>query len=68
LNHLHKVLGVLQVLSSEAFAFDDRDVATVQLLSNLLVMAFARRSDRHVEPVLDMRLNPGFAAATASFQ
>jgi len=46
LNHLNKVLGILQVLSSEAFAFDDRDVATVQLLSHLMVMAFARKAER----------------------
>ena len=46
LNHLNKVLGILQVLSSDAFAFDDTDVARVQLLSQVMVMAFARKADR----------------------
>jgi GAF domain-containing protein len=50
LNHLNKVLGILQVLSAEAFAFDDRDVATVQLLSQLLVMAFTGKSNAR-EPI-----------------
>ncbi len=45
LNHLNKVLGVLQVLSAQEFAFNDRDVATVQLLSQLMVMAFAKKSN-----------------------
>ena len=45
LNHLNRVMGVLQVLSSQACAFDDRDVAAVQLLSQMLVMAFARREE-----------------------
>ena len=63
LNHLNRVLGILQVLSSEAYAFDDRDVATVQLLSNLMVMAFARRSDERSTIPLDSRLRLGLAAA-----
>lgn len=46
LTQLNRVLGILQVMSSEAFAFDDRDIATVQLLSHLMVMKFARKSDR----------------------
>ncbi len=46
LNHMNRVLGMLQVLSSDAFAFDDRDVATVQLLSHVMVMAFARKAER----------------------
>jgi hypothetical protein len=63
LNHLNRVLGILQVLSSEAYAFDDRDVATVQLLSNLMVMAFARRSDGPQHIPLDSRLRLGLADA-----
>jgi GAF domain-containing protein len=51
LNHLNKVLGILQVLSSETFAFDDRDVATVQLLSQVMVMAFARKAERRAMAV-----------------
>lgn len=51
LNHLNRVLGMLQVLSSEAFAFDDRDVATVQLLSHLMVMAFSRKAERRAMAV-----------------
>ena len=60
LNHLNRVLGILQVLSSQPFAFDDRDVATVQLLSQLMVMAFARRSERGELP-LDSRMRLAFA-------
>jgi GAF domain-containing protein len=62
LNHLNRVLGILQVLSSQPFAFDDRDVATVQLLSQLMVMAFARRSDPGEAP-LDSRMRLAFAGA-----
>jgi GAF domain-containing protein len=68
LHHLNKVMGILQVLSSEAFAFDDRDVATVQLLSQLMAMAFVHRSTRRVEPRLDTRMNLSFAADGASMR
>jgi GAF domain-containing protein len=65
LNHLNKVLGILQVLSSETFAFDDRDVATVQLLSQVMVMAFARKAERRamaVERGLKLSLAGGFTS------
>ena len=65
LNHLNRVLGVLQVLSSEAFAFDDRDIATVQLLSHLMVMAFSRRTDRRMEAIPANRMNFGKQAYLA---
>lgn len=41
-SHLNSVLGVLEVFSSHKNAFSDQDVATVQLLSGLLVVAIAR--------------------------
>ena len=43
--HLNSVLGVLEVFSSQKNAFSDQDVATVQLLSGLLVVAITRGGD-----------------------
>jgi putative methionine-R-sulfoxide reductase with GAF domain len=40
--HLNSVLGVLEVFSSHRSAFTDHDVATVQLLAGLLVVAITR--------------------------
>jgi putative methionine-R-sulfoxide reductase with GAF domain len=40
--HLNSVLGVLEVFSSEKNAFSNQDVATVQLLTGLLVVAITR--------------------------
>ena len=40
--HLNSVLGVLEVFSSRKCAFSDQDVATVQLLTGLLVVAITR--------------------------
>jgi len=40
--HLNSVLGVLEVFSSHRNAFTDHDVATVQLLAGLLVVAITR--------------------------
>jgi putative methionine-R-sulfoxide reductase with GAF domain len=45
--HLNSVLGVLEVFSSHKNAFSDQDVATVQLLSGLLVVAIARGADEN---------------------
>ena len=42
-SHLNSVLGVLEVFSSQRNAFSDQDVATVQLLTGLLVVAITRR-------------------------
>jgi putative methionine-R-sulfoxide reductase with GAF domain len=48
LRHLRSTLGVFEVLSSSADAFDGRDVATMQLLSSVMVSAIARLSSlRH---------------------
>jgi len=41
-SHLNSVLGVLEVFSSHRNAFTDQDVATVQLLTGLLVVAITR--------------------------
>lgn len=41
-SHLNSVLGVLEVFSSHKSAFTDHDVATVQLLAGLLVVAITR--------------------------
>jgi putative methionine-R-sulfoxide reductase with GAF domain len=55
LRHYRRTLGVFEVLSSSPSAFDQRDVATMQLLSSLMVAAIARistmtrdHSSRHV--------------------
>jgi hypothetical protein len=44
LRHLRRTLGVFEVLSSSAYAFDQRDVATMQLLAGMMVAAIWRRS------------------------
>lgn len=44
LRHFRKTLGVFEVLSGAPHAFDNRDVATMQLLSSLMVAAISRMS------------------------
>lgn len=44
LRHYRRTLGVFEVLSSAPFAFDHGDVATMQLLSSLMVAAMSRLS------------------------
>jgi GAF domain-containing protein len=44
LRHFHRTLGLFEVLSSSPGAFDERDVATMQLLSSLMVAAISRIS------------------------
>jgi GAF domain-containing protein len=44
LRHFHKTLGVFEVLSAAPHAFDHRDVATMQLLSSMMVAALSRIS------------------------
>ncbi len=47
LRHYHRTLGVFEVLSSTPSAFDERDVATMQLLSSMMVAAISRISTIH---------------------
>jgi putative methionine-R-sulfoxide reductase with GAF domain len=47
LRHFRRTLGVFEVLSSTPGAFDDRDVATMQLLSSMMVAAISRISSLH---------------------
>ncbi|MFZ0805849.1 MAG: GAF domain-containing protein [Candidatus Sulfotelmatobacter sp.] len=47
LRHYRRTLGVFEVLSSSPGAFDDRDVATMQLLSSMMVAAISRISSLH---------------------
>jgi putative methionine-R-sulfoxide reductase with GAF domain len=48
LRHYRRTLGVFEVLSSTPGAFDERDVATMQLLSGMMVAAISRISSlRH---------------------
>jgi hypothetical protein len=44
LRHYRRTLGVFEVLSSSPDAFDERDVATMQLLSSMMVAAISRIS------------------------
>jgi len=44
LRHFRRTLGVFEVLSSSPCAFDNRDVATMQLLSSMMVAAISRIS------------------------
>jgi putative methionine-R-sulfoxide reductase with GAF domain len=44
LRHFRRTLGVFEVLSSSPHAFDGRDVATMQLLSGMMVAAMSRLS------------------------
>jgi GAF domain-containing protein len=44
LRHFRRTLGVFEVLSSTPGAFDERDVATMQLLSGMMVAAISRIS------------------------
>jgi putative methionine-R-sulfoxide reductase with GAF domain len=44
LRHFRKTLGLFEVLSSTPYAFDSRDVATMQLLSGVMVAAMTRLS------------------------
>src|SRR3984885_1945281 len=52
LRHYRRTLGVFEVLSSSPGAFDERDVATMQLLSGMMVAATSRISSRPREQVL----------------
>ena len=51
LRHLQHTMGVFEVLSATPYAFDHRDVATMQMLSGMMVAAISRLS----------RLRPGAA-------
>ena len=51
LRHFRRTLGVFEVLSAAPYAFDSRDVATMQLLSSVMVAAISRiASQRSVVP------------------
>jgi len=45
LRHFRRTLGVFEVLSSAPHAFDGRDVATMQMLSSVMVAAMSRLSN-----------------------
>jgi len=50
LRHLRSPLGIFEVLSSRPNAFDDRDVATLQLLSGVMMSAITRFGGRPATP------------------
>ncbi len=45
LRHFRRTLGVFEVLSAAPYAFDSSDVATMQLLSSMMVAAISRLSN-----------------------
>lgn len=49
LRHFRRTLGVFEVLSSTAQAFDNNDVATMQFLSGMMVAAISRLSNQRPE-------------------
>lgn len=50
LRHFRRTLGVFEVLSSTAHAFDNNDVATMQFLSGMMVAAISRLSTLQPTP------------------
>jgi putative methionine-R-sulfoxide reductase with GAF domain len=52
LRHYRRTLGVFEVLSSSPSAFNERDVATMQLLSSMMVAAISRISSLHQAQVM----------------
>jgi putative methionine-R-sulfoxide reductase with GAF domain len=52
LRYYRRTLGVFEVLSSSPSAFDERDVATMQLLSSMMVAAISRISSLHQAEIL----------------
>jgi GAF domain-containing protein len=57
LTHVDSVIGILEVLSSDACAFDDHHVATVQLLASLMVVALTQRASIAYQAMDHHRLN-----------
>jgi hypothetical protein len=51
LRHFRRTLGVFEVLSGAPYAFDSHDVATMQLLSSMMVAAITRIS--RLRPIRD---------------
>jgi hypothetical protein len=49
LRHYRRTHGLFEVLSSVPYAFDHRDIATMQLLSSVMVAAMTRLT--HMRPV-----------------
>ena len=50
LRHFRRTMGVFEVLSAAPYAFNDRDVATMQLLSGMMVAAISRVSNLRPTP------------------
>ena len=50
--HLKNVLGILEVLSTEPYAFDDHDVATVQFLASMMVMVLTKQNGKGPASIL----------------
>jgi GAF domain len=64
--HLKNVLGILEVLSTEPYAFDDHDVATVQFLASLMVMALTKQTGKGPASVLTAAETPASRSTSAA--
>ena len=51
LRHFRRTLGVFEVLSAAPYAFDNGDIATMQLLSSMMVAAISRLSNLRRRPL-----------------
>jgi len=49
IRYFQRTLGIFEVLSASPYAFDQRDVATLQLLSSMMVSAISRVVDNVVD-------------------
>ncbi|MFZ3264215.1 MAG: GAF domain-containing protein [Terriglobales bacterium] len=58
LRHFRRTLGVFEVLSSTAQAFDNNDVATMQFLSGMMVAAISRKDSSQLSAVSSQEDNP----------
>jgi putative methionine-R-sulfoxide reductase with GAF domain len=66
LRHYRRALGIFEVLSSTPGAFDERDIATMQLLSGVMVAALSRISSLRQSRIRSLERN-SFLKAVASF-
>jgi GAF domain-containing protein len=55
LRYFRRTLGVFEVLSSTPYAFDHRDIATMQLLASMMVAAISRLSTLKPRPRQEAR-------------
>lgn len=52
LRDFHRTMGIFEVLSAAPYAFNEQDIATMQLLSSMMVAAIARVSSKHASTAM----------------